>query len=246
MLKTLIITIALCLLFNPLARSALDFDGDNDLVVTTYTDAIGTDDFSISTWVKPGTQSDSYPKWAGMGDTGDGEFMWGIEGTSDFSVYFYGDAGIASQVSSTDLTQGTWAHVVVTKTSSALTQYIDGSSVGSDTSLSGFDLTTTKALQIGTADSSSSRYFNGVTDDFRIYNRALSATEVRAIYESRMRYGGPLDGLVGYWMLDDYPVWETMENGESVKDYSGNGNTGTINDGSDSSMIVNPSLLSYP
>jgi hypothetical protein len=85
--------------------------------------------------------------------------------------------------------------------------------------------TNTNALRIGArnAPSAASNFFIGLTDDVRIYNRALSPTEVSALYQSgSVKLKAPTNqGLVGYWSMNEGA-------GTKVNDSSGNGNTGTI------------------
>jgi Concanavalin A-like lectin/glucanases superfamily len=72
--------------------------------------------------------------------------------------------------------------------------------------------------------------FNGSLDDVRIYNRALSATEVKQLYSSgavTIGHSNALisNGLVGYWTFDGGSIdWRT----NTVRDMSGNGNTGSL------------------
>lgn len=71
---------------------------------------------------------------------------------------------------------------------------------------------------------------NGKIDEVRIYNRALSATEVSALYNSKAAVmnavsNGGISGLVGYWPLDGSTTnWATGV----TSDVSGNGNNGTM------------------
>jgi len=71
-------------------------------------------------------------------------------------------------------------------------------------------------------------YFNGLIDDVRIYNRALSASEVAQQYNStKDGYLGKIKvstGLVGYWKMDDN-LGTT-----AVRDYSGKNNNGVFSD----------------
>jgi concanavalin A-like lectin/glucanase superfamily protein len=60
--------------------------------------------------------------------------------------------------------------------------------------------------------------FPGLIDEVRIYNRALSASEISALV------GDPNLGLVGYWKFDE-------NSGTTAADSSGNGNTGTLFNG---------------
>jgi len=60
---------------------------------------------------------------------------------------------------------------------------------------------------------------NGLIKEVRIYNRALSASEVEDLYNNPGQVS--TDGLVGYWPLNE-------GSGNTATDKSGNGNDGTI------------------
>ncbi len=61
--------------------------------------------------------------------------------------------------------------------------------------------------------------FDGFIDEVAIYNRALSAEEIRARMHTRLTGDEP--GLVGYWDFDE-------GEGQIVYDLSGNGNNGQL------------------
>jgi hypothetical protein len=63
---------------------------------------------------------------------------------------------------------------------------------------------------------------SGRLDDVRIYNRALSATEVEQLYEGRFT---DTTGLVGHWKMDE-GTDGTCAGGLDVCDHSGNENHG--------------------
>jgi hypothetical protein len=70
--------------------------------------------------------------------------------------------------------------------------------------------------------SSGETKFQGLIDEVRIYNRALSASEVERLYKlSQPKILAPTKtGLVGYWSFEE-------NTGTNVGDMSGNGNNGT-------------------
>jgi PKD repeat protein len=70
------------------------------------------------------------------------------------------------------------------------------------------------------------RFFEGLIDEVRIYERALSASEIAAHYNGGTgQYGQPETGLAEGWHFDE-------GSGATVYDYSGNGRDGTINEAS--------------
>ena len=83
-----------------------------------------------------------------------------------------------------NLTANTWKHVAVTLSGSTGTLYIDGVQVAQNTSMTfkPSDLApTTSGNFIGKSDWTGDKYLKGQVDDFRIYNRAISASEVTSV-----------------------------------------------------------------
>ena len=74
----------------------------------------------------------------------------------------------------------TWTHLALTYNGSTLTLYRNGVAVA-NSNVSGTLSPTTLNLQIG--GSQFGEYFKGLIDEVRIYNRALTATEIQAIYQ---------------------------------------------------------------
>ncbi|CAN5498558.1 hypothetical protein BH10PLA1_BH10PLA1_01850 [soil metagenome] len=76
-----------------------------------------------------------------------------------------------------------WHLVTATYDGATMNLYVDGVVVASG-AFTGVIATTTDPLTIGTknAGTTTSNYFNGYIDDVRIYNRALSATEIGTLY----------------------------------------------------------------
>ncbi len=91
-----------------------------------------------------------------------------------------------------DIRDGKWHHLIIACDGIAVENsifYLDGeidviSGIGAE------PLTTTEELFfIGVANDGSTTPFNGFLDDVRIYNRALSAAEVKTLYDlTRWRY----------------------------------------------------------
>jgi hypothetical protein len=147
--------------------------------------------------------------------------------------------GAFHQVGSTDISTGVWHHLVwVLDSGSGLGYgYVDGVLQGS-ASYTGKNIGSTVCIGGWAQDTTCTSGFNanGIIDDFRVYNRALSATEVQSLYDlgasdkvnssvSQNQGVGRLDsGLVGYWKLDD-------NTGTTATDSSTNANNGTLTNG---------------
>ena len=81
------------------------------------------------------------------------------------------------------ITIGTWHHIVGTYNGSLATLYVDGVEKANGTLAGGIDYTDVGDLYIGSSNANN-RYFNGKMDEVRIYNRALTAEQVIANYNS--------------------------------------------------------------
>jgi hypothetical protein len=86
------------------------------------------------------------------------------------------DQGVR-QASHTPLTLNTWSHVAVTYDGSNMLLYVNGALVATKAQ-TGTIATGNQALRIGNSNASISEGFNGLIDEIRIYNRALSAAEI--------------------------------------------------------------------
>ena len=75
------------------------------------------------------------------------------------------------------LADNTWVHLAETYDGSTLRFYVNGTQVSS-VARTGSILTSTNPLQIG-SDSIYGQYFNGLIDEVRIYNIALSAAQIQ-------------------------------------------------------------------
>ncbi len=143
-------------------------------------------DFTISTWVKVTANSD----WARIFDfgTGTNNYMFlapqtGGGGGMRFAITTSGNANEQTMTASTPLAVGSWKHVVVTLSGTTGRLYVDGVQVATNANmtLKPSSLGSTNANYIGKSQYSDP-YLNGAIDDFRIYSRALSASEVSALF----------------------------------------------------------------
>jgi hypothetical protein len=98
-----------------------------------------------------------------------------------------------NQISSnTTVTVGQWHHVVATHTSGSLKVYLDGTQIASDSNTVNRSLSDC-AFLIGAKLNASNllvNYFNGKISNVKMYNKTLTATEVKQNFNAlRGRYG---------------------------------------------------------
>lgn len=82
------------------------------------------------------------------------------------------------------LSIGAWHQYVMVRSENTFKTYVDGVQVGSGVSDSRSLSSPDSTYNIGTIGAATTQFYNGRADDIRIYNRALSSTEVLAIYNS--------------------------------------------------------------
>ena len=97
-----------------------------------------------------------------------------------FSVYISG-AGWATSTSPSALSTGTWYHAVGTYDGSNIRLYLNGVQATSTTQ-TGSLASASGALNIGRDPSNTLKLWNGLIDEVKVYNRAISANEVLDLY----------------------------------------------------------------
>ena len=177
-------------------NGALTFDGSSQYV--TLASAALPSTFSASLWFK--TTSDgvlmseqAYPVGGGPGSHD--PFLY-VQTTGILESSIYAGTGLTITTSS-PVNDGNWHNAVYTvnMSTSVQTFYLDGSSVGSISG--GAPEGPFPYIYIGTGDTTGFNnsnngwfYFNGTIDDVRVYNRALSASEIKNLYNAG--YAGDL------------------------------------------------------
>ncbi len=208
---------------------AISFDGTNDYVsvawpfTTDITSQIQSATVSMCAWFKTTSVSGELGI-LGVGDSGsNGLNMALISGKLSF---WYSSGGAIVQYT-TALSTNVWYHACGVVTSFSSVQiYLNGAQVRSaSTGLSSFTLAAvgSKFVIGNEGQLDSARYFPGIIDDVRIYNRTLSAAEVSALYGAGSQRVNAADnrGLVDYQSFED-------ATGTKATDFSGNYNTGVL------------------
>ncbi len=243
---------------------ALGFDGTNDcLDVGDINATEGQTKLTISVWLydrSPGTGKGIVSKYTGAAGnwalfTSDA----GAGGSNDME--FDPDGAEAVYTTTNAHKANRWEHWVVVYDGTQGTDlgkidlYLNGvvqaetltsSPIGSVTG------SNTNTVCIG-SDSDTTAGINGIIDEVRIYNRALSVSEVRALYGNNtsgavranassktLTNGTTLTrGLVGLWSFDGSDTRWTSATTGTTADGSGRGGTGTL---TSMSMSTTPAI----
>jgi hypothetical protein len=193
---------------------ALQFDGWNDYVNLGNVLHLKKD-MSIEAWITFAPNSTSAHRT--VVQKGDGAYeqyrlFWHSSGSLSFwRVGTNGAEYKADYVFSPEINK--WYHVVAISLGNKLQLWVNGE-LKKETTWIGEAVDSNYEVWVGGNSYTNSMYWNGLIDEVRIYNRALSPEEIRFHYSR----GGP----VAYWKFDE-------GQGTKVYDLSGNGNNGTLN-----------------
>lgn len=168
---------------------AFSLDGTNDYVEIPHSDSLNfgaTQPMSMNLWIK---RTNAFPLQTIMGKRPDCFtqlhylMAWGAPGSGNY--FLFGSTGApANGVSTTadKLPLNTWTFVSITFDGATATMYINGTPVASHAM--SFDPNTAPLIiGSGRADGCG-YYFGGLIDELEIFNRALTADEIAAIYNA--------------------------------------------------------------
>jgi len=172
----------------------LKFDGTNDYVNVANEsnfDFERTDSFSIASWVKSSSVANvQILVEKTNGPTDYNGYYTLLRDNGKFELYIQAGSGIDINVQGgTLVSNGQWHNVVAvyagTSLASGVTLYVDGKAetptvVQDD--LGTNSILNNATIEIGARDTGTQLQLNGFIDDVRVYNRVLSATEVRRLY----------------------------------------------------------------
>jgi chitodextrinase len=197
---------------------AYSFNGTSSMISVPDSSSLDlTTGMTLEAWVKP-TVSDAdwrcilmkeqagmlvYSLYANAGSTAPRGELY-LSGGTDVSANATGP-----------LAPGAWTHLALTYDGTWEKLFVNGTQV-KKVNASGALTVANGALRIG-GDAIWGEYFNGLIDNVRIYNRALTATQIQSDKSTPVTGSG---GLVAAYSLD--------QSGSTVADASGNGNAGTV------------------
>jgi hypothetical protein len=163
-----------------ISGKGLSFNGAGNHVAAT---AIIGSTVSISVWVKPANVAASRVVFGATGD-----FRLYISAAHTLGVY---STSLGDWPFLAGLTTGVWCHIVYSTDNTTESVYVNGFIVASRTASRNISAT---AIDIGSIlGYYAAETFNGIIDEPRIYSRALTIAEIRALYENP---GGSLAGMI--------------------------------------------------
>jgi hypothetical protein len=233
-----------------LAGQAASFNG-TDAYIEAH-DAtwlhFGTGSFTVAAWVKTNGASTAPIVDKGAPTlTAEGAFHALVStGAARLAIQSVASGGDYKDVRSTSrIDDGAWHHVVAIRdaTNQQLKLYVDGAQAATpaaDTGIGNID--SARALLIG-GDAGGTR-FKGLIDEVYLYNRAVSAAEVSALYTScGTPATPPCANIVKYDARDDFDAgWQSDQNPNGVWSYGwSTGLAGSLHPFADQTTQTQPS-----
>lgn len=169
---------------------AQTFDMTNDTIIVPDDDALDLTELTMTAWIKPsgwGSHASGLGRILAHGSSVQG-YQFGINkdyGSLTNNIFLTTtNANIFSQ--SMSITLSVWQHVAVTYAGTTAVFYVNSVNKGTGY---GYPLNAIAGnLHIGSTFSATyTLFFGGIIDDVRLYNRALTASEVGGIYTNTLR-----------------------------------------------------------
>ncbi|MBI4894662.1 MAG: hypothetical protein HY833_02925 [Candidatus Aenigmarchaeota archaeon] len=203
----------------------VSFDGSGDYINGTGInfELSGRNSASYSIWVKsPGANSlDTVIMYSGNSEIGFSHA--GTAGASDHKIYF-GALG-SSVTTNTLFNDNAWHHVVGTYDGTTMRVYVDGIEEAATSRTGSFTSNGNYILFAVRHDAAAS--LRGELDEARVYNRALSPSEIRQLYLTGLNQQKPGVYFTKNNATDNEEVLFATTNFKNVNRTSANSNVGT-------------------
>src|SRR3990167_6613758 len=156
----------------------LSFDGSDDYIsISNFCPSISNTAGTISAWVKPDVDNQA---------TDNNDYIFNCQAGHQPSLFILGGSipdyefrrFTARTVATTRPRANVWVHLIATWNTSIQTIYVNGVQEDSDATVS---TTQSGAGYIGIFGGTTGSW-DGLIDDVRVYNRALSASEIQRLY----------------------------------------------------------------
>ena len=237
-------------------NKALSFDGNDSITLSNEivsTSSIRINGITYSAWIKPTTISGTQKIFGQKPSSGYADLAsGGLDISSGKARMIAYDDNIAYKYATgnTTLSSNQWYLItgVYDPSDQKIKIYVNGKFDGGETSITTFNRLISNDYNLIGSHNFSSSFFNGLIDEVKIYNTALTPEEIKQDYNqgSAIQFGQTTQNIGGTTTSLDYcipgdtsycapPVaeWNFEENtGFTAKDTSGNNNNGTLGAGS--------------
>jgi len=172
-------------------REALQGNGESNIFLGDKILDVGSNDFSISLWFTPSTESDDTTLISD--DVGTGQvpssyvYLKVVAGSLYFAtsdaerLYAVSVSGGSGMQATTDI-QRPWFHAVAVRQGATHRIYVNGKLVSEAVASGIANLVGNSATLFGQAADNLNYHTGGLLDDVRVYSGALSASDVRSVF----------------------------------------------------------------
>ncbi len=220
--------------------SALSFNGTSNMVTVNDASTLDlTTALTLEAWVKPSALAG----WRTvlMKETASGlAYAMYASDTANHASGWIRRSSDVSAISASTLPLNTWSHLAVTYDGATLRLFVNGVQAASR-AVTGATATSAAPLRIG-GNSIWSEYFAGLIDEVRIYNRALTATQIQS--DMATPIGGTPPPPPSTWSLSGAITPSNLGNGATVN-LSGAATTSTVADANGNFSFANLPNGSY-
>jgi len=166
--------------------SALRFDGIDDYVLVSDSDSLNPDYVTFSLWFKADSLIDNSGLIAKGSGSGRQYWAWIYEGNLSLEI----DEGSHHNYVY-PLSVGRWYHLAVAYDGNTVTTYVNGVKVNSYSQQTGPIISDASPLYFGMLPDFA--HFAGTIDEVKLYDRALTASEIAQLYGNQASRCGALD-----------------------------------------------------
>lgn len=178
--------------YSIMGGGSYDFDGTGDYINlsrNTELDSMIDGNHTISMWVKSSSTTSPMRIW-GMADAGTGTHAVLFNYPSTGYLKYYEGSGVDAEAltsATSNINNGKWRFVVFRIGGTNQSIFVDGVYDTSRTKVAG--TSSDNNFGIGWDGVTNSQMFNGQIDEVKIYNRSLTATEIKIMYDAALWAG---------------------------------------------------------
>jgi hypothetical protein len=169
-----------------ISGGALDFDGiDDGILVGSAAAVTGSGNLTLAAWVKidPGSPLATVIQQREAGATGhQGQYVLNVNASGTVNFFIYNNSTYQFDLTTSGtVNDGQWHYLAAVREGIAGRIYIDGVQAASGSGA--VQALAPHPVAIGYDHRDNNKRFDGLIDDVRIYERALSATEIDSLHD---------------------------------------------------------------
>ena len=178
--------------------NACEFDGSDDYISMGSPTVLNMNirDFAVEAWFKTSRKTFQSNSQLNIITKATHSMPWiyynlfinsdGTKNQGNISIKVRNGAVMVTASSQTYYNDGEWHHTVGVREGDNLKLYVDGELVKTETGAGNINVDNNGNFVIGSNSLADSSYFDGIIDEVRIWNRALTPDEIKKLYELRL------------------------------------------------------------